>query len=152
VQLNPAASAVLVIFYLVLSLVVIALLLVLVMALVKLNAKLEALESRLNPMLDKAEEILTVTSDKVSTIGDRTEEILSQGEAITETVHDRVDRTSIAVQRTIHAPLIGLNSLAAGLTRGLHTFSRLQQERSPLEEVERTDRVAIPAGATSVKE
>jgi len=169
VELNSVASTILVISYLIGSLVLTVLLGIVVYLLLKLNTLMTTLVSRADPTLDKADEVLTVVTEKISVIGDRTEGILSQGEAVAETVHDRVDRTSGAVQRTIHAPLIGLNSLAAGLTRGLSTFSRLQQKASSTDGSSRTDytrepteteadsvrsmtRVAIPAGAATGKE
>jgi uncharacterized protein YoxC len=129
VQLNPVASTVLVIFYLVTSVALVAILGFFVYALAKLNAKLESLESRIDPLLVKTEEILTLTNDKIVTFGERTEGILTHGEAVAEEVHDKVERTATTVQRTINAPIIGLNSVAAGLVRGLYTFSHLQKRQ-----------------------
>lgn len=128
-QLNAAASTVLVISYLVASVVLIVLLGALIYLLARTNQLLNQIASRVDPTLEKADEVLAVVADRVSVIGERTEGLLTQGEAVVETVHDRVDRTTSAVQRTINAPLIGVNSLAAGLSRGLHTFSRLQEQQ-----------------------
>jgi len=38
---------------------------------------------------------------------------LTQGEEVATVVHERVDRTTAVMQRTVNAPLIGINSLAA---------------------------------------
>lgn len=130
-ELNPVASWVLVIGYIVCAVTTTVLLGGLVYALSKLTAKLEELLAKAEPLLAKADEALTVTNEKITAIGDKAEGILAQGEETAESVHHKVDRTATAVQRTIHAPIIGLNSLAAGVSRGVQTFSRLQREVAP---------------------
>jgi len=62
----------------------------------------------------------------VDRIGGKAEMILTQGEEVATVVHERVDRTTAVMQRTINAPLIGVNSLAAGMTRAWATFAALQ--------------------------
>ena len=129
-QLNPVASTVLVVFYLVTSISLVAILGFFLYSLNKLNAKLESLEAKVNPLLIKAEEILTLTNEKIVTLGERTEGILTHGEAVAEEVHDKIDRTATGVQRTVNAPIIGLNSAAAGLVQGLQTFRSLQRNKA----------------------
>jgi hypothetical protein len=125
--LHPVASAVLVIGYILLSLCTAAALGLLAFGVSKLNAKLEELTAKVDPLLTRADEMLTLTNDKLSAIGDRAEEVLARGEETAESVHQKVDKTATAVQRTIHAPIIGLNSLAAGVSRGVETFGKLQR-------------------------
>lgn len=127
-DLNPAASWVLVIGYVVCAVATTVFLGGLTYALSKLTTKLEELIVRAEPLLTKADEALTLTNEKITSIGDRAEGILAQGEETAENVHHKVDRTAAAVQRTIHAPIIGLNSFAAGVSRGMRTFSRLQRD------------------------
>lgn len=134
-ELNPAASWLLVIGYVVCAVTTTVLLGGLVYALSKLTAKLEELIAKADPLLAKADAALTVTNEKITSIGDRAEGILAQGEETAESVHHKVDRTATAVQRTIHAPIIGLNSLAAGVSRGVRTFSRLQRETTPADDL-----------------
>lgn len=95
---------------------------------VKLNALLEKYESKIDPLLEKADAVLTTTSEKVSSIGTKAEVILTQGEELTEMVHSRVDTTTLAVHRTVFTPLIGVNSLIAGVRRGAETFAKRQQK------------------------
>jgi uncharacterized protein YoxC len=128
VALNPVASAFLVAGYLVTSLLMAGAFLVIALGLGRLNAKLDDLIAKLDPVLSKTDQILSTTNDKLASIGDKAEEILVQGEGVAETVHSKVDKTATAVQRTIHAPIIGLNSFAAGVSRGVETFGRLQKE------------------------
>lgn len=146
VQLGPAASTFLVAFYLLASLALLILIGAVAYALFKLNALLEEYRRKIDPLLAKADAVLTVTNDKVNTLGEKAEDLLSQGEAVAETVHERVDRTTLAVQRTVNAPLIGVNSVAAGVTRAWATFSRLQQ--SP-ERVRAAEAVRAARGAES---
>lgn len=125
--LHPVASTILVIGYILLSLCTAAALGLLAFGISKLNAKLEELTAKVNPLLTRADDMLTLTNDKLASIGDRAEEVLARGEETAESVHQKVDKTATAVQRTIHAPIISLNSLAAGVTRGMETFGKLQR-------------------------
>ena len=132
--LNPVASWVLVIGYIVCAVATTLFLGGLAYALAKLTAKLEELLAKAEPLLAKADEALTVTNEKITAIGDKAEGILAQGEETAESVHHKVDRTATAVQKTIHAPIIGLNSLAAGVSQGVRTFGRLQREAAPADD------------------
>lgn len=128
-MLNPVASTIITLFAILSMLVFIGAMAGIALALNKVNAKLEELTVKIDPLLTKADQILTVTNEKITSIGDKTEGILQQGEEVAETVHEKVDRTATSVQRVVHAPIIRLNSLAAGLTRGMETFGRLQQRQ-----------------------
>lgn len=129
-------------FYLVATLVLVGLVGALALTLSKLNAKLAEVTEKVEPLLIKADEMMTMANEKLGSIGDKTEDILIQGEETAGLVHDKVDRTAVAVQRTIHAPIIGLNSIAAGVARGVLTFGRLQQTKpSPVSKT----RVVSPA-------
>jgi hypothetical protein len=128
VQLNPWASSVLVIFYIVLAIILLCLVGFLAWCISKMNALLEEYRAKIDPLLEKADRVLTVTGDKVNSIGGKAETILTQGEEVATSVHERVDRTAAVVQRTVNAPLIGINSLAAGMTRAWETFARLQSQ------------------------
>jgi len=130
VQLSEAASWLLVIGYIILSLGTAALLGAVAFGLSKLNAKLEDLSAKAEPLLAKTDHILTLTNDKITSIGDKAEGILTQGEETAESVHEKVDKTATAVQRTVYAPIIGLNSFAAGVSRGVETFGRLQRHET----------------------
>ncbi|MDX1932053.1 MAG: hypothetical protein SFU56_05565 [Capsulimonadales bacterium] len=126
--LGPVASTFLVVFYILTSLILVILLVAAVYLVLRLNALLEKYEQKIDPLLQKADTVLTLTTEKVSSIGTKAEEILTQGEELTEMVHSRVDTTTYAVRRTVFTPLIGLNSVLAGLRRGAETFTRRQQE------------------------
>lgn len=118
-----------VVFFLVTSISLAAILAFFLYSLNKLNAQLQSLEAKVDPLLIKAEGIFTLANEKIITLGERTEGILTHGEAVAEEVHDKIDRTATGVQRTVNAPIIGLNSIAVGLVQGLQTFRLLQQKQ-----------------------
>lgn len=151
-QLNAAASTALVVFYVILSLLLVVILGALVVALGRLNAKLEELTARVEPLLSKTEGLLTIANEKAVTLGDSAERILGHGEVTAATVQDRVGRTAMTVQRTVNAPIVGLNSLAAGVSRGFATFTRLQAggARSAQSRTGRGGGVAAAADALAV--
>jgi uncharacterized protein YoxC len=125
-QLHPLASGLLVFFYVFASLVLVGLVAFAAWMVWKLHNLLEKYETRINPVIDKADQVLTLISEKVDTIGGKAESILTQGEEMAESVHEKVDRTATTVQRTINAPIIKANSWAAALKQGFSTFTRLQ--------------------------
>ena len=130
IQLSPFASMVLASFYILAATLLVALLVAVAFALYKLNAMLEEYRTKIDPLLAKADSLLEITTSRVDSLGGKAERILAQGEQITDNVHDRVERTASTVQKTVNAPIIGVNSLAAGLGRGLATFAHLQQRKS----------------------
>ncbi|HVK06236.1 MAG TPA: DUF948 domain-containing protein [Armatimonadaceae bacterium] len=129
-QLNPVASTVVVAFFLVLSVILVGLLAALIIIMARLNAKLEEVTTRVDPLLNRVETLMVEANDRLNTIGDKAEVILTQGEAVATTVHDRVDRTATAVTRTVNAPLIGINSIAAGLSAGWEAFTHSSRRRA----------------------
>ena len=93
----------------------------------KLNDKIEQMLPKVDPILSKADQTLLVVNEKITSIGDKAEHIVTQGEEVAGNVHLKVDQTATAVQKTVHKPLIALNALAAGVSRGVKTFSDLQK-------------------------
>jgi hypothetical protein len=125
--LNPVATSILVIFYLVASLVLIVLIGVTAYLLFRVNTVLEAFQARLDPLLTKADVLLATATEKVDSIGGKTEAILGEAEATAGAAHDRVERTAAVVQQTVSRPIVGVNALVAGVTRGAATFAALQR-------------------------
>ncbi len=127
-QLNGVASSILVAWFVLLSFIVLVVLGGMAFVLWKINARIEHLTPKVEPLLDKVDQALTTANDKLTVIGDRAEHIVAQGEEVAINVHSKVDRTATVVQRTVNTPIITLNSLAAGLSRGFATFTNLQQK------------------------
>lgn len=131
VQLSGPASTALVIFFAVASFTLVGLLAAVAYLIWKLNLTIEGYRSQLDPLLSKVEATLALTTEKVNSIGDKTERILVQGEATATVVQQRVDTTTAVLQKTVNAPVIGLNSLLSGVTQGWQTFRQLQTRPAP---------------------
>ncbi len=128
-QLNGVASSILVGWFVILSFVVIGILGGMAFVLWKLNAKIEQITPRFEPLLDQVDQALTAANVKLSAIGDRTEHIVAQGEEVAINVHNKVDKTATTVQRAVYVPIIILNSFAVGLSRGFEMFANLSKNR-----------------------
>jgi predicted PurR-regulated permease PerM len=122
IQLSPLATTFLVVGYVVFSLLTLGALGALAWGVFRLNAELEKLNAKADPLLGKTDEILGLVSEKITTIGASAESILVQGEAMTGNLTAKVDQTASAVQKTVHAPLIGLNALLSGVQHGATVF------------------------------
>jgi len=127
VELHPIANWILVFFFVFSSFISSIALLALLFALRKLITKIEELTPKVNPIIDKVDQALTTANNKLTSLGDKAEHIIMQGEEVADNIHQKVDRTATVVQRTVHAPIITLNSLAAGFSRGVITFGQLQR-------------------------
>ena len=127
-MLNPISTAVLVVFYVVCAILLVGLIGGLLFALVKLNTLLTVYQQQVENVLTKADRVLTLANEKLLAVGDKTEDILTTGRTMTAQVSDRVDKTAAIVQKTVSAPFIGINSVAAGLKRAVTTFGELRNE------------------------
>jgi hypothetical protein len=127
VQLGPVASTFLVVFYMVAALVLIVLTAVVAYLLFRLNTVLNEYQAKIDPLLAKADRLLDTTEERVSILGEQAEEVLVQGEALAQTVHDTVDRTATVVTHTVNAPRIQTNALKAGVQSAWATFRTLQR-------------------------
>lgn len=123
-ELNGVASAILAVWFCLSSLALIGLLAVIALSLAKLQAKLDEVVTRAEPLLGKTDALVTLADEKLRAVGDRAETLLSTGEEIATTMQTRVEQTTGTVQRTVNAPLIQANAVASGLTQAWETFTR----------------------------
>jgi hypothetical protein len=128
VELHPVISTILIVFIIVQALFLTAIFGLIGFGFKKLNDRIEQLMPKIDSILGKADQTFSMTNEKLTVIGDKAEHIVTQGEAVAENVHTKVDQTAVAVQRTVHRPLITLNALAAGVSRGVKTFNDLQND------------------------
>ena len=117
-NLNPVASNLVIIWYLGLSLILTFVVVGLTVVLHKVNSRLEALTLQVEPLLQKADQALALTNEKLATIGSTTESLLAHGDAVAATVEAKTEATSRLVQKTIHSPFVSLNALLAGVAAG----------------------------------
>lgn len=126
-QINGAASAVIVVWFVLSSLVLVALLALVALTLIKLQARLDTVTERVEPLLLKTDALLTAADERLRTVGAKAETLLTTGETLAVTVQERVEQTSGAVQRTVNAPLIQANAVASGFTRAWQTWGSLSK-------------------------
>ncbi|GAB4470015.1 MAG: hypothetical protein OHK0029_42740 [Armatimonadaceae bacterium] len=124
--LHPFTQALLVLFFILATLILLLLFVALAYLLFRLNGILERYESKIGTVLDRADTTLKLVNEKTESIGGKAETLLLHSNEVVETVHGRVDRTADVIQRTINTPIIGANSFAAAVKRGWATFSLLQ--------------------------
>lgn len=127
-QLNPIANSIIVVFSFIGMLFTAAAGIGLYLVVRKLTALVESYQAKIDPILQKTDSLLGIATEKLDSIGGKTESILAQSEAMTANVHEKVDKTATIVQRTVNAPIIGINSVWAGVSRGVRTFGSLQRE------------------------
>jgi hypothetical protein len=125
--LDTAAQVVLYIdlfFVAMISLVVVGLLAGLVIGLNKLNEKIDLALEQARPVIAKTTDVLDTVQRVTMNVGERADQILSQGEELTAKISTKVDHTASVVEKTVTSPLINLSSVLAGVTRGFGKFNR----------------------------
>ncbi len=146
-NLNAVASNVIIAWYLGLSLILTGVVVGLTLVLYKVNARLEALTQQIEPLLQKADQSLTLANEKLATIGSATESILAHGDAVAATVEAKTETTSRLVQKTIYAPFVGVNALLAGMAAGAKAL-----RARPTPPVLQSTKSQIPTPSTAVEE
>ncbi|MFY7952235.1 MAG: hypothetical protein ACOVT5_06975 [Armatimonadaceae bacterium] len=116
--LNPFASTLLVAWYVIGSVAGTIMLAVLAIALRKLDSRLEALESRVIPVVERTESILTKLEDQVHVAGDTAVRILSKTEATMSAVESTAQKSNRLATKALHYPLIEVNAVTYGIFAG----------------------------------
>jgi hypothetical protein len=129
VALSAAASNVIVLWYLVASVLNLVALVGLAVVLLRVHTELSRLTARVEPLLGKADTVLSQANEHLEKVGASAGTILSHGESITATLQQQTEKTSAQISRTIYRPFIGVNALFSGLTEGAKTYRALQKQR-----------------------
>jgi predicted PurR-regulated permease PerM len=122
--LHPVAAFALIFFVAIFAIITVALLAALTIAVTKTQQQLEKLANLAEPLADKASNTLDTVQRITVNVGEKADQILTRGEALTENVSTRVEKTSQVVQSAVTTPLINFSSLISGLSSGLFTWSR----------------------------
>lgn len=93
-----------------------------------LNARLNLLITKAQPLVDQTEKTLQHLEQVSVTLSDRVNQVLDRTGDVVETVSRRVETTTALAERTITQPLIGAASLMAGVSRALRTYRERQQK------------------------
>ena len=122
--MSAVATSALFIFVGIFAVLTVLLIGVIAFALTKLVKMLDSVTNKLDPVIVKATDAIETVQRVTSNIGEKSDQILTRGEAMTETVSGRVERTADVVQQAVTGPLINLSSLIAGLSKGVSTYSQ----------------------------
>ena len=118
-----AATTSLFIFVGLFALITVGLLGAMAFALSKLVKTLDNVVGKIDPVLSKATDAIETVQRVTSNVGEKADQILTKGEALTDNVSDKVERTADVVQKSVTGPLINLSSLITGVSKGFSVYT-----------------------------
>lgn len=124
IQLGTWTSIFLIVFGFLFAATTVALFAAIAFAIKKVQQQLEKLTTMAEPVIAKATNTLDTVQRITVNVGEKADHILTKGEALTDTVSERVGQTTTVVQETVTTPLINLSSLITGISTGLSVWSR----------------------------
>ena len=105
------------------SLVTVGLLGAIAFALAKLVGLLETATNKMDPLIAKATDTIETVQRVTTTVGTKADQLLVKGEALTDDVSGRVEKTAGVVQSAVIGPLINLSSLINGVSKGFAVYT-----------------------------
>ena len=133
------AEASLFIFVGLFALITVGLLGAMAFALNKLVKLLDTVVGKIDPVISKATDTIETVQRVTTNVGEKADHILTKGEALTDDVTGRVEKTAGVVQKSVTEPLIKLSSLIMGVSKGISVYTK-SSNGSPKE------RVKVPSG------
>jgi uncharacterized protein YoxC len=97
-----------------------------------LNAKLNEMLGKAQPLLDKTSQALQRVEETTQKLSGRVDQMLDRAGSVVENVAEKVDTTTAIAEETISQPLIGAASLLAGLSRGLNSYKQAAEKGDEL--------------------
>ena len=128
--MSIAATTSLFIFVGLFALITVGLLGAMAFALNKLVKLLDTMVSKIDPVIVKATDTIETVQRVTSNVGEKADQILTKGEALTDNVTDRVEKTAGVVQKSVTGPLISLSSLITGISKGFSVYTSPPSERA----------------------
>lgn len=133
------AEASLFIFVGLFALITVGLLGAMAFALNKLVKLLDTVVGKIDPVIAKATDTIETVQRVTANIGEKADHILTKGEALTDDVTGRVERTAGTVQKSVTEPLIKISSLITGISKGISVYAGSSNGSSK-------QRVKVPSG------
>ena len=121
--MSVGATAALWIFVGLFAIVTVGLLGVMAFALTRLLKLLDTVTNKLDPVIAKATDTIETVQRVTTNVGEKADQILTKGEALTDNVSDRVEKTADVVQHAVTEPLINLSSLITGISKGFSVYT-----------------------------
>ncbi len=121
--MSIAATTSLFIFVGLFALITVGLLGAMAFALMKLVGLLDTVVGKIDPVIAKATDTIETVQRVTTNVGEKADHILVKGEALTDNVTDRVEKTADVVQKSVIGPLINVSSLITGISKGFSVYS-----------------------------
>ncbi len=99
-------------------------------ALTKLVKLVDTLVEKIEPVLGKATDTIETVQRVTTNVGEKADVILTKGEALTDTLSVKTERTADVVQKSVTGPLISLSSLITGVSKGFSVYTHSSATRS----------------------
>jgi len=128
--MSIAATTSLFIFVGLFALITVGLLGAMAFALMKLVSLLDKVVSKIDPVIAKATDTIETVQRVTTNVGEKADQILTKGEALTDNVSDRVEKTAGVVQKSVTEPLIKLSSLITGVSKGFSVYTHSSAEKA----------------------
>ncbi len=122
-HLETWAEISLLIFGGIFSLVTVGFLGAIAFALSKLVSQVDKVTRDLEPVILKTTSAIDTVQRVTTNIGVRADQVLVKGEALTDDVSGRVEKTAAVVQSAVVGPLINVSSIISGISRGFDVYT-----------------------------
>lgn len=127
-HLETWAEISLLIFGGIFSLFTVGLLGAIAVALSKMVALLDTATNKIDPMIAKATDAIETVQRVTNNVGAKADQLLVKGEALTDDVSGRVEKTAGVVQSAVIGPLINLSSVINGVSKGFQVYSHAKTD------------------------
>ena len=105
------------------SLVTVGLLGAIAVAISKLAGLLEKGLDKVDPVIVKTTSAIDTVQRVTTNIGAKADQVLVKGEALTDDVSGRVEKTAGVVQSAVIKPLIDISSIISGISKGFQVYT-----------------------------
>ena len=122
-HLDTWAEISLLIFGCLFSLITVGLFAAIAFALSKLVSLLATMKDKLDTLIGKASNAVDTVTRVTTNVGAKADQVLVKGEALTDDVSGRVEKTAGVVQSAVIGPLINVSSLINGVTKGFAVYA-----------------------------
>lgn len=128
--MTTAATTALFIFVGLFALITVVLFGVMAFALSKLVKLMDTLADKLDPVIGKATDTIETVQRVTTNVGEKADVILTKGEALTDSLSVKTERTADVVQKSVTGPLISLSSLITGISKGFSVYTHSSAARA----------------------
>ena len=128
--MTTAATTALFIFVGLFALITVVLFGVMAFALSKLVKLMDTLADKLDPVIGKATDTIETVQRVTTNVGEKADVILTKGEALTDSLSVKTERTADVVQKSVTGPLISLSSLITGISKGFSVYTHSSAVRA----------------------